>query len=82
VKDLYGKNFKSLKKGIKEELRRWKDLPCSWIIRFNSKNDHLTKMQSPSKFQSARSLFNSSQRQKEQFLYLSEITQDKKKNRG
>jgi hypothetical protein len=32
VKDLYDKNFKSLKKEIKE-LRRWKDLPCSWIGR-------------------------------------------------
>jgi hypothetical protein len=29
VKDLYDKNFKSLKKEIKEDLRRWKDLPCS-----------------------------------------------------
>ena len=27
VKDLYDKNFKSLKKEIKEDLRRWKDLP-------------------------------------------------------
>ena len=27
VKDLYDKNFKSLKKEIKEGLRRWKDLP-------------------------------------------------------
>ena len=35
VKDLYDKNFKSLKKEIKEELRRWKDLPCSWIGRIN-----------------------------------------------
>jgi hypothetical protein len=32
VKDLYNKNFKSLKK---ENLRRWKDLPCSWIGRIN-----------------------------------------------
>ena len=31
VKDLYNKNFKSLKKEIKEGFRRWKDLPCSWI---------------------------------------------------
>ena len=31
VKDLYDKNFKSLKKKIEEDLRRWKDLPCSWI---------------------------------------------------
>ena len=29
VKDLYDKNFKSLKKEIKGDLRRWKDLPCS-----------------------------------------------------
>jgi hypothetical protein len=28
VKDLYDKNFKSLKKEIKD-FRRWKDLPCS-----------------------------------------------------
>jgi hypothetical protein len=27
-------NFKSLKKEI-EDLRRWKDLPCSWIERIN-----------------------------------------------
>ena len=33
VKDLYDKNFKSLKKEIKEGLRIWKGLPCSWIGR-------------------------------------------------
>ena len=31
MKDLYDKNFKSLKKEMKEDLRRWKDLPCLWI---------------------------------------------------
>jgi hypothetical protein len=35
VKDLYDKNFKSLKKEIKEDLRRQKDLQCSWIGRNN-----------------------------------------------
>ena len=35
VKALYDKNFKSLKNEIKEDLRRWKDLPCSWIGRIN-----------------------------------------------
>jgi hypothetical protein len=35
VKDLYDKNFKSLKKEIKEDLRRWKVPPCSWIGRIN-----------------------------------------------
>jgi hypothetical protein len=34
VKDLYDKSFKSLKKEI-EDLRRWKDLPCSWVGRIN-----------------------------------------------
>jgi hypothetical protein len=32
VKDLYDKNFKSLKKEIKEDLRRWKDLPLFIIL--------------------------------------------------
>jgi hypothetical protein len=35
MKDLYDKNFKYLKKGIEEDLRRWKDLPCLWIVRIN-----------------------------------------------
>jgi hypothetical protein len=34
VKDLYEKNVKSLKKEIKD-LRRWKDLWCSWIGSIN-----------------------------------------------
>ena len=35
VKDLYDKNFRSLKKEIEEDLRKWKNLPCSWIGRIN-----------------------------------------------
>jgi hypothetical protein len=35
VNDLYDKNFKSPKKEIEVELRRWKDLPCSWIGKIN-----------------------------------------------
>jgi hypothetical protein len=35
VKDPYDKNLKFLKKEIEEDLRRWKDLPCSWIGRKN-----------------------------------------------
>jgi hypothetical protein len=34
VKDLYDNNFKSLKKEI-EDLRKWTDLPCSWIDTIN-----------------------------------------------
>ena len=35
VKDLFDKNFKSLKKEIEEDTRKWKDLPCSWIGKIN-----------------------------------------------
>jgi hypothetical protein len=35
VNDLYKENYKLLKKEIKEEYRRWEDLPCSWIGRIN-----------------------------------------------
>jgi hypothetical protein len=35
VKDLYDKNFMFLKKEIAEDLRKWKDLPGSWIGRIN-----------------------------------------------
>ena len=29
------KNFKSLKKEIEEDTRKWKDLSCSWVGRIN-----------------------------------------------
>ena len=35
MKDLFDKNLKSLKKEIGDAIRRWKDLPCSWIGRVN-----------------------------------------------
>jgi hypothetical protein len=35
VKDLYDKNFMSLKKEIEEDLRRWKDITGSWIGRIS-----------------------------------------------
>ena len=35
MKDLFDKNFKSLKKEIKNDLRSQKDLPCLWIGRIN-----------------------------------------------
>uniref|UniRef100_A0A5G2QTW4 Uncharacterized protein n=1 Tax=Sus scrofa TaxID=9823 RepID=A0A5G2QTW4_PIG len=31
VKDLYTKNYKTLIKEIKEDVKKWKDSPCSWI---------------------------------------------------
>jgi hypothetical protein len=35
TKDLYNENYKPLKKEIKEDYRRWKDLPYSWVGRIN-----------------------------------------------
>ena len=35
VRDLYDKNFRSLKKDIEEDLRKWKNLPYSCIGRIN-----------------------------------------------
>jgi hypothetical protein len=35
VKDLYKEIYKSLKKEIQEDYKRWEDLPCSWIGRIN-----------------------------------------------
>jgi hypothetical protein len=35
VKDLYNKNYKTLKKEIEEVTKRWKDCPYSWIGRIN-----------------------------------------------
>ena len=43
VKDLFDKNFKSLKRETEEDTRKWKDLPCSWIGRINIKNGNSTK---------------------------------------
>lgn len=35
MKGLYNKNLNSLKKETEENTRRWKDFPCSWVIRIN-----------------------------------------------
>ena len=35
VEVLYDKKFKSLKREIEEDTRKWKDLPCSWVGRLN-----------------------------------------------
>ena len=43
VKDLYDQNFRSLKKEIGEDIKKWKDLPCSWIDKINSNNGHSTQ---------------------------------------
>ena len=35
AKDFYSENCKVLKKEIKDDTSRWRDIPCSWIGRIN-----------------------------------------------
>ena len=35
VKDLYAENYKTLIKEIKEDVKKWKDIPCSWVGKMN-----------------------------------------------
>ena len=35
AKDLYAENCKTLMKEIKDNTKRWRDIPCSWIGRTN-----------------------------------------------
>jgi hypothetical protein len=57
TKDLFKENYKPLKREIKEDIKRWKDLPCLWISRINIvkwpyyQNQSTCSMQSLSKFQ-------------------------------
>ena len=35
TKDLYMENYKTLMKEIKDDINRWRDIPCSWVGRIN-----------------------------------------------
>ena len=35
TKDLYTENYKKLMKEIKEDINRWRNIPCSWVGRIN-----------------------------------------------
>ena len=35
TRDLYIENYKTLMKEIKEDINKWKDIPCLWIRRIN-----------------------------------------------
>ena len=35
VKGLYAENYKTLIKEIKEDAKKWKDIPCSWVGKIN-----------------------------------------------
>ena len=36
TKEWYTEKYKTLMKTIKEDLNRWKDIPCSWVGRVNT----------------------------------------------
>ena len=35
AKDLYSENYDTSKKEIEDDIKRWRDIPCSWIGRIN-----------------------------------------------
>ena len=35
TKELHTKNYKTLMKEIKDDINRWRDIPCSWVGRIN-----------------------------------------------
>ena len=35
MKNLYVENYKTLIKVIKEDVNKWKDIPCSWTVKIN-----------------------------------------------
>ena len=35
AKDLYAENYKTLMKEIKDDTKKWREIPCSWIGRIN-----------------------------------------------
>ena len=44
VKDLYTENYKALIKEIKEDSKKWKDIPLAWIRKINIvKMTHITQ---------------------------------------
>ena len=36
AKDLYIKNYKILMKEVKDDINRWRNIPCLWIGRINT----------------------------------------------
>ena len=57
AKDLYFKNYKTMMEEIKDDINRWRNIPCSWIGRINIvkmailPKQSTDSMQSPSKYQ-------------------------------
>ena len=44
TKELYPENYKTLMKEIKDDINRWRDIPCSWAVKSqHCENDYTTK---------------------------------------
>ena len=35
TKELYTENYKTLMKEIKDDINRWRNIPCSWVVRIS-----------------------------------------------
>ena len=35
MEDIYAENYNTLIKEIKEDSKKWKDIPCSWVRKIN-----------------------------------------------
>ena len=43
TKELYTENYKTLMKEIKDDMNRWRDIPCSWVGKINIVKMTITK---------------------------------------
>ena len=44
TKELYTENYKTVMKEIKDDINRWRDIPCYWVGRINIvKNKYTTE---------------------------------------
>ena len=44
TKELYTENYKTLMKEIKDDINRWRDIPCSWVRKNQyCENNYTTK---------------------------------------
>src|SRR5574337_708551 len=41
TRELYTENYKTLIKEIKDDINRWRDIPCSWVGRVNIVKMHI-----------------------------------------
>ena len=46
TKELYTENYKTLMKDIKDDINKWRDIPCSWVGRNNIVKMTILSMQS------------------------------------